>query len=161
MNREASLSECGKYRFSLMRSEDALFKTRGVAAFCMNNPSSADAEIDDQTVRKCWAYIRNWGFSKLIIVNTNPHRSTNPNAAVVPPEPILEENDLHIGLAATRAQLVVCAWGTRAIPELAERAKTIIRYHKPLHALELTISGTPKHPLYLKSYLMPMVWEAA
>jgi hypothetical protein len=128
--------------------------------FGLNNPSIADSEIDDQTVRKGWAYTRAWGYHRMVFVNTNPHRSTNPDSAVVPPEAVLAENDTHLRFAAAEASLIICAWGTKARPELAARALAVLRCQKPLHILELSKDGTPKHPLYLKGTLQPTLWRA-
>lgn len=161
MDKSAVISPCGSFRFSLSREEKPLFESKGTVLFGLNNPSTADAEIDDQTVRKGWSYTRAWGFHKMIFANTNPHRSTDPDAAIVPPEEILAENDTHLRFAAAEANLIICAWGTKARPELAERMLRVLRFQKPLHILELSKDGIPKHPLYLKGSLLPTLWFTA
>ena len=158
MNRAAIISACGTYRYSLSREEAPLFESKGTVLFGLNNPSTADAEIDDQTVRKCWSYVRGWGYHRMVFVNTNPHRSTDPDSAIVPPEAILAENDAHLKFAAAEAELIICAWGTKARPELVARALRVLRCQKPLHILELSKAGIPKHPLYLKGNLQPTLW---
>jgi hypothetical protein len=161
MNRSAIISPCGDYRHSLTREEASLFESRGTVLFCLNNPSTADAEFDDPTVLRGWGYARTWGYHRMVFVNTNPYRSPDPDSAIVPPEHILLENDKHLRAAAGEADLVICAWGGDAYPELAARALNILRELRPLHILELSIAGIPKHPLYLKGSLLPTLWNPA
>lgn len=160
MNRSAVISRCGTYRYSLTREETPLFESKGTVLFGLNNPSKADAEVDDQTVRKGWAFTRAWGYHRMVYVNTNPYRSTDPDSAIVPPEAILAENDTHLRFAAYEANLIVCAWGTKARPDLAARALGVLWLQKPLHVLQLSKDGIPKHPLYLKGDLQPTLWRS-
>lgn len=159
MNRAAIISQCGDYRFSLVREELPLLTSKGMVLFVLNNPSIADAEIDDRTCMKCWRYAQAWGYHRMVFVNTNPHRSTDPDSAIVPPENILQENDTHIRFAAHEANLIICAWGGDAYPDLAARALRVLKCQKPLHVLELSKHGIPKHPLYLKGSLLPNLWN--
>lgn len=159
MNRSAIISPCGDYRYSLTREVSSLFDGKGTVLFCLNNPSKADAEVDDPTAVRGWGYAQAWGYNRMVFVNTNPHRSTDPDSAIVPPENILMENDTHLRFAAAEANLVICAWGTDAYPELAARALNVLRELRPLHYLELSKAGIPKHPLYLKGSLLPTLWN--
>ena len=54
----AVISPCGAYRYLLTRQIGAGAK---VATFIMLNPSTADAERDDATIRKCVGFARRWG----------------------------------------------------------------------------------------------------
>ena len=62
----AEFSEDGRYRYYLTRRWD---KCRYPIIFAMLNPSTATAEIDDPTLRRCIGYARKWGYGGLIVVN--------------------------------------------------------------------------------------------
>src|SRR5262249_44998661 len=74
--RSAVISACGRYRYYLCR------KLAGgggrVATFIMLNPSTADAERDDSTIRKCVGFGRRWGCGQLHVVNLFGLRATQP-----------------------------------------------------------------------------------
>lgn len=161
MMREAVISPCGLYRFYLARQVTPLFHKVRTVAFGLLNPSKADAEIDDATVRKGWAYTRAWDCYRMVFVNTNPYRSTNPKSARMPPESVLLENDEYLRRAAREAHIFVCAWGTKASLELAFRATRVLQAETDLHFLALCVDGvTPKHPLYQRGDLQPTLWRA-
>lgn len=166
MERQAVLSDCRTYRFVLVRSEVPLINVsdNGTVLFGLNNPSTADHNIDDATSRRGWAYAQRWGYNRMVFVNCNPWRSTQPELAFMPDEDTLAKNDQYIFHQAYYADLIVCAWGTRANRELAMRLETNLRTaalqsNKKVHVLALSEGGVPKHPLYLKGSLLPQVWK--
>lgn len=77
---EATFSGCGRYRYRLTRElNGALFAGSGRAiTFIMLNPSTADANADDPTIRRCKGFARGWGYGRLIIVNLFAFRATDP-----------------------------------------------------------------------------------
>lgn len=50
MQRSATISDCGRYRYELTRCWD---ETKGKALFLGLNPSDADGEKDDPTSLRC------------------------------------------------------------------------------------------------------------
>ena len=65
--------------------------------------------------------------------------------------------------SATRADLVVCAWGVHG--RLHDRAAAVRDLLagagvRP-HVLRLTRDGAPAHPLYLPAALTPIGWPSA
>ena len=161
--KSAVLSADETCRFQLCRAlcrEDwATTTLPGFVAWVLNNPSTADAELDDPTVRKCWTYTLRWGYGAMMFVNTNPWRSTDPKGARVPHEDYLLANDSWLRYAVGQCPYVVAAWGDRANRDLAMRAVNIIHPIGPLHALRVTQSGNPQHPLYLPGDLQPQLWK--
>ena len=111
------------------------------------NPSTADETKDDNTVRRCIGFAKDWGFGSLVLVNLFAYRSTDPNALLLVADPVGAENDTYI-LAASRAvERVVVAWGTKGT--LLGRDKRVASLLPHSHCLGVTKSGHPKHPLYL------------
>lgn len=157
------MSPCGQYRFKLWRMVPPGLLTGhprwNYCLFVMNNPSIADAEHDDPTIRRVMGFASLWGFSRLDVANVNPCRSTDPKAATRPPEDVLLDNDAWLGNLARQADLVVAAWGSAADPELADRAMNILRAEHPIFALGLTRDGHPRHPLYLPKDTELTIWK--
>src|ERR1700684_272716 len=77
MEREAVISDCGKYRYLLRRAWD---HTKPRVLFVMLNPSTADASIDDPTIRACIRLCKAHGFGSFEVVNLYAWRSTDPQA---------------------------------------------------------------------------------
>lgn len=66
MHRSAVISPCKMYRYLLRRAWDESLPT---ALFVMLNPSTADAEVDDPTIRRCMGFARSWGMGSIEVVN--------------------------------------------------------------------------------------------
>lgn len=151
----AILSGCGSYRYRLERVWDA---EAAKVAFLMLNPSTADAEEDDPTIRRCVRFAKDWGFGGLIVGNLFAFRSTDPTALYGHPDPVGPENDRHLGAIARSAAKIICAWGTHG--EMNGRGRhvaQVLRDH-PLFALKVTASGHPGHPLYIAAKTEPRAW---
>ena len=74
MTKSAIISHCGKYRYRL----DRMVSDSGpVYAFFGVNPSTADASVDDATVRKWRGFVQRWGGSRFIVGNAFAYRSTD------------------------------------------------------------------------------------
>ena len=70
----AVISQDGLYRYHLERRwSDAPFLT-----FVMLNPSTADAEIDDPTIRRCVGFSKREGAGGIAVVNLYAFRATSP-----------------------------------------------------------------------------------
>lgn len=146
MVRTAEISPDGRYRYILGRR----WASGPRATFIMLNPSTADAEQDDPTIRRCIGFARSWGMGALQVVNLYALRSTDPSALWRAIDPIGPDNDNVLTAAAivhTDAPLVA-AWGANAKPW---RVANVIRLPgmERLQALGVTKDGHPRHPLYL------------
>lgn len=156
----AIISECGRYRYWLTRE----WGEGPLVTFVMLNPSTADAEQDDPTIRRCMGYARSWGYDGITVVNLYALRSTDPRQLWRADDPIGPSNDQYLTTAAMRAALddapIVAAWGANARSDrvLAVRA---LRCMDRLSVLALTKAGTPRHPLYLRADLRPVQLEFA
>ena len=150
----ATISECGSYRYWLGRSRNG---GDGRVTFIMLNSSDADAERDDPTIRRCLGFAEAWGKRQFVALNLFGWRDSDPMALLRCADPIGPENDAYLLKAEG---LVVCAWGTGGT--IRSRSwqvrQMLMASGLTLHHLGLTKHGYPKHPLYLRGDLMPMVW---
>lgn len=145
----AQISEDGKYRYTLSRTWD---NAKPILTWIMLNPSTADAEQDDPTIRRCINFSKAWGYGGIVVVNLFAFRATDPKKLPSSYEDAIGiENDGVISIN-TLARDIVCAWGSNG--SLHGRAykvtKHLIASGKTLHCLGFTKDGSPKHPLYVK-----------
>lgn len=153
MERSAVLSPCRRYRYALTRR----WGTGASVAWVMLNPSTADADRDDPTLRRVTAYSRAWGFSALTVVNLYAYRATDPRDLFTAPDPVGPDNDAHVIRAAATSARIVAAWGAHARADRIAAALALPGM-RDLTALALTASGQPRHPLYLPARLVARPW---
>lgn len=161
MNKYATISRCGKYRYLLGRQ----WGEGSSLLFVMLNPSTADAEVDDATIRRCIGFAQRGGFGALEVVNLYAYRATDPKGLKRAGYPIGDDNDHHIMQAAMLAGGICVAWGANVAGlERPQIVLPMLRRHpeKPLQCLRITRSGYPQHPLMLASSctLQPFTAEA-
>lgn len=150
MEREAVISDCGKYRYLLRRAWD---HERPRILFVMLNPSTADAEVDDATIRSCIRLAKSWGYGSFEVINLFGFRSTDPEGMGEAEDPIGAENDRIAQAAIGRCDMAICAWGAHRMAKTRQREMvSLITARRPVaYCLGTTKSGAPKHPLYIKS----------
>ena len=128
--------------------------------FVMLNPSTADSNLNDPTIRRCIGFAMSWGFAALEVVNLFALRSPDPNhlKAFGKPGPHVwgPDNDTHIKEAAEKAAIVVAAWGCNPMVDLRVRHVLDLLQPRGVMCIAKTKKGYPKHPLYLKKDLAPM-----
>ena len=148
VNKNATFSDCRKYRYALSRTWDGKKKT---ILFIGLNPSTADEKIDDPTIRRCINYAQNWGYGSLLMVNLFAYRATIPTELKNVKNPIGNDNDLHIVELLKKVDLAVAAWGNEG--SLLNRDKEVKKLIPNLMCLKINKSGQPAHPLYQKKDL--------
>lgn len=154
----AIISECGQYRYALRR-EWGLFpnpKDRPFLYYVMLNPSTANGNEDDPTIRKCVGFSARNGFSGIVVMNLYAYRSTDPKAlnyCVI--DPVGPENNFYLWSILPEST-VVCAWGAGFPYSLnmhIERANAVINIlinnRCILKCLKKTSDGRPYHPARL------------
>jgi hypothetical protein len=140
----AEFSSCGQYRYSLTRIWSP---GRPTILFVGLNPSTADAEKNDPTIRRCLRFAQDWDYGGLIVCNLFAYRSTNPKALRIVDNPIGPENDAAIRQACQVADRVVVAWGVHG--RIGGREDAVLPMLRRPYCLGATLGGSPKHPLYL------------
>lgn len=148
MRKNALISECGTYRYWLTRVWDD--KLRGLR-FVMLNPSTADADIDDPTIRKCVGFAQRHGYGSIIVNNLFAFRATDPKELRKPHVDLVGPlNDQY--LSGTRSEGIdTClAWGAHArrFPARVSRVLNLLGGEQ-WFALSRLADGVPAHPLML------------
>lgn len=152
----ATISPCGLYRYTLRREFGAgpSFKT---LVFCMLNPSTADADNDDPTIRRCIGFAKREGYTALEVVNLYAYRATSPADLVrahnLGADVNGPENERHIfeTVKASRGPLI-CGWGANAHPDEEAKMRFLFKeWGVDALCLGKTKGGSPRHPLYVRA----------
>jgi hypothetical protein len=161
--RDAIHSRCGTYRYWLLRR----WGPGPRLLLCMLNPSTADASVDDATIRRAVTFAHAHSFDSLAVVNLFAYRATDPADLKRAGFPVGPDADHYIQSAVEGSDAICVAWGAvgdrgpandrvqKVMPMLAATGK-------PVQCLRITRSGFPAHPLYLPSAfrLQPFTLEA-
>lgn len=156
----ATVSSDGRYRYLLTREWSR--SGAGRVLWIMLNPSTAAADVDDPTVRKCQKFARTWGFDGISVVNLFALRATDPKALLLDDDPVGDGNDLVTQAAIETHQAVLCAWGAnRAASYRADHVLGLVRAAgRTPYVLGLTKAGHPRHPLYVRDETSPQEWTS-
>lgn len=155
-------------RLQLTRSWDAGVLDRGALVVVGLNPSVADDERDDPTIRRCVSFARREGCNELVMLNLHATVATQPTAlwaqvtdgrvSRVMPDDEVATFETHL---LRHPKRVVLAWGNGGA--LAEARVRQVLALLALQALPLpgapswrppvafasNTTGHPKHPLYV------------
>lgn len=150
----AIFSECRQYRYSLQRGDYPRL------CFIMLNPSTADATVDDPTIRRCMGFARREHCDGIEVLNLYALRATNPADLWTHPDPVGPENDDYLRAIARSYFSVIAAWGANAKPERVRQVRALFdECGVRLKHLGLTGQGQPRHPLYLRSDAPLTAWK--
>lgn len=157
----AVFSRDGDYRYVLRREWDT---TGPICTFVGLNPSTAEAHVDDPTVRKCWRWASAWGYGSMVMLNAFAYRATNP-ATLLTVADLSGDNEAYLTAIASESDLLVAAWGNSKLVHaygINECLGALLSKHAKggvVHALALTRDGSPRHPLYLPNATTPVAWR--
>lgn len=156
------------YRYWLSRVWDP---AEPAAVFIMLNPSTADAEVDDPTIRKCIGFAERWGCGGIVVVNLFAYRTTYPKVlwreASRGIDIIGPDNDTHLRRVFQEVDVshIVAAWGggvdtcprdmAAAVEMRISNVIELLRGHDCVQCLGETSKGQPRHPLML-AYATPL-----
>lgn len=148
VTRSASFSRCGLYRYSLTRRWETGV---GRCVFVGLNPSTANASLDDPTIRRCMGFTQAWGFNELVMVNLFAYKTPHPALLKKANDPEGPNNRRAVQRTCRSAQCIVAAWGVHGtFMNQAERFSTIFS-NQLIHCFGITKTGQPLHPLYQRA----------
>ena len=157
MRRDAYISLDGRYRYWLSRR----WGNSDAAVFVMLNPSTADALVDDPTIRRCVGFAKDWGCGGVFVVNLYAYRATKPADLWTAADPVGPDNDANLTVAAEWAAdydaPLIAAWGANAKPDRVARVLALPGMGR-LQCLGVTKAGQPRHPLYLRAGTARVAW---
>lgn len=152
MYKSAVISACGSYRYELHRIWEI---NKPIVMFIMLNPSKADANNDDPTIRRCIDFAMRWGYGGIMVGNLFAYRATKPEELLSCIDPEGYDNSWHLVHMADKCKKIVCAWGNAPIIKKL-RANLKQLNNDRLFCIKLSENGTPIHPLYLPKGLKPI-----
>lgn len=150
----AVISDCGQYRYRLERRTQLIEDGKTIAYFGVN-PSTADAHLDDHTVKKWRGFTNLNEGTRFIVGNVFAYRATNVKELAKAEDPIGVDNAAHLMKIASDADLLVPCWGNTAkvpasLRHYFQHVLNILRESgKPIRIFGTTKSGDPLHPLML------------
>ena len=120
----------------------------------MFNPSTADAELDDPTIRRCVGFSQRMRYGGLVVVNLFAVRSPDPMTVRQVSDPAGPDNDFWVRYWASKCPLTMAAWGFDGRVFNADRymLRTLGEV-APFRVMCLgtTKGGDPRHPLFVRS----------
>ena len=142
ISRFADISNDKKDRYSLSRIWDS---KKPKALYIMLNPSYADDESDDPTIRRLIFFSKKFKFGGFYVTNLFTQITPYPKELNMDNNS-KKKNLIIISELIKKSDLIVYAWGN-LVSEPMQLRKLI---ESPL-CFGINKNGTPKHPLYLRS----------
>lgn len=166
MTNPCHFSPCRKWRYTLLHrwDTDDLFTqpkpNPRLIAWIALNPSTADENQLDPTLRRIRGFSQLWGYDGFIMLNLFAWRDTDPKKMKQVPDPVGPENDRYILQTANSVDLLITAWGTHGTH--LDREQHVLNLLKPATAkiahIGLTKNKHPRHPLYAPGDHPPIPW---
>lgn len=157
--RTAHFSPCRKYRYWLRIVWDP---SRPLLVVCGLNPSTADEEKDDPTMRRVKGFSRDMGRGGVLMLNAFAWRSTDPAGLEDCDDPVGPENtvdNLAGWIMEAGAEVAVAAWGSKLRSRRPLRFRLAELGSLRWDCFRRTKQGDPEHPLYLPKELRPAPWN--
>lgn len=163
----AVFSACNLYRYKLWREWCSDLEPM---VWCCQNPSTADENDDDPSVRKMMGFARANGCGGIVLYNIFAYRATDERELFKVADPIGPESLSHFDgllkyLRETPKAKLVVGWGNQLVTKrhslmrMAYRNIGLKLAGAGALCLGTTKSGDPKHPLFVP-YSQPLIpWQ--
>jgi hypothetical protein len=157
IERTAWISPCDRYRHALGRHWD---RGLGYVLFIGLNPSTADAERDDPTIRRCIGFARAWGYGGIEMGNLFDWRTSNPKKLPRSGFAVSEYNHPCLRIRVDEARLVIACWGAVRWAQwrIDQVFRDLFSEEKRWYCLGMTKEDYPRHPLYLPKNRQPLLF---
>ena len=158
MPNECVFSQDRKHRYTLIHRWDELLNPdHGIAWICLN-PSTADENQLDPTLRRIRDFSATWGYSFFVMLNLFAWRATQPADMKRTTDPIGPDNDRLIAHWSGKVDRVMLGWGEHGAH--LGRDQQVLAYldRSKTFCLERNASGQPKHPLYVSKKNKPLLF---
>lgn len=149
----ASFSTCRRYRYVLWRIWN-IDKSR--IMFIGLNPSTANETSDDPTIHRVVKFANAWGFGGIYMTNLFAYVTPYPEKLKECDDPLGNNNEW-LEKIAQKCDKIIFAWGS--FKEAEQRSKEVMQMFKG-HALIINKDGSPRHPLYVKSDVVPVLMRS-
>lgn len=158
--RGAEFSPCRRYRYSLERRwVDGVTTPRRIM-FIGLNPSVADENQDDRTIKRLVRFSKSWGYNAFVICNVFAYVTPEPKEMLKQSDPIGPLNDNVISKNIDRSEAVVACWGNHCPPGRQKEICELIESHcYSVYCFRTTKANRPEHPLYLPKTLRPQLFD--
>lgn len=157
MRKDAYITADRQFRYDLVRAWDVPAQLWvNMLHVVMLNPSTADAESDDPTIKRLIHRGRDEGYNGIVVNNLFAFRSSYPSVLLNRWEKSYEvvggENNQRIEAAAMLCKASLVAWGSHVMVPKREQKVLDILYKAghPVLCVGLTMDGYPKHPLHVR-----------
>jgi len=169
MKMAASISECGRFRWTLTRVWD----DRPMLLVVMFNPSDADHAVNDPTVTLLMHIASHNGYGGITVVNLCPLRSSttasvfrflkevNGRRAVGEDQQAMRDNIDAVEAQIESCNAILTAWGSMGwraenwYSRVEESIRDAAAEGKPVFRLGVCQNGHPMHPLARGKHKIP------
>jgi len=142
--KSAEFSECGLYRYQLQRSWSLIQQP---TAMCIGlNPSTANSDKDDPTIRTLISVLKRLGYGGLLMCNLYALISSKPDKLWCVADNV-KDNDKWLVDSWTESNDVIFCWGS--FKGIDYRVKKVSAMFPDAKCFGLNKNGTPMHPLSL------------
>lgn len=153
VDKGASFSDCGKYRFALWRIWNNALP---LVMFIGLNPSTANEDTNDPTIESVIRLSKFNGYGGFYMMNCWSYISTDPN----------QLNDFSgkqlnyewLKKIAAKCQDVVFAWGNFKIVKAQKRDVELSKMFPNAKCILKNKNGSPGHPLFKKGTIKFISW---
>jgi hypothetical protein len=159
LNTGARFSSDGTHRFVLWR-----IWQKGLRKVCFIglNPSTADADMNDNTIRKLVAICKQQGFGGFYIVNLFTKKATDFDIVKFDSDLNTIQSNYFIWKYALKSDLVCPMWGNKGTWKSRNlEVLSILRdvWNKEIYCFNITGQHQPQHPLMMANDTRFIIWS--
>jgi hypothetical protein len=133
----------GEYRYKLWRVWD----NKLPLAMCVGlNPSTANSDKDDATIRTLSSMLKKLGYGGFYMVNLFAYKGSKPTVLLGVKDPVGPQNDEKIKAASILCKDVIICWGN-VDKRFYDRVLAVLNAYPDAFCFGVNKNGTPMHPM--------------